>query len=228
MTNKSLDDDSFDVKGLTVPFRLCMLGPSGSGKTSQAEKMLLDKECLFGVFSAIVICSPHARKDKSFGKVDLDGPGMYVYPAYDDGIGKRIYEGQMALPATAMRHVLLFVDDQAHTTRDCPFLEKIAIGGRHAKISLIMCIHQINMADPTQRENMTNWMAWSAVNKDTMDALYKQCGNLLTKKQFREAFIQCCSRNFGFLHCRRRAKGGQMMLVDGLAGKILNLITQRP
>jgi hypothetical protein len=186
------------------PFLLTVVAPRRSGKTNLLLDLLLDEEKYCYKFDAIFIWSKTFNLDYKWRNITLP-PGS-VFNDFKEEECMAILDAAEQVNAIAKPpvNILFIFDDMVGEGIMNPHklgtLDKIAVRGRHMKVSIIILTQQYMALSPPVRNNTTNQVIFRVRNRKEFETIAIENCEHLTVNKFKKMFMEATSERFSFLH----------------------------
>jgi hypothetical protein len=186
------------------PFLLTVVAPRRSGKTNLLLDALLDPDKFCNKFDAIFIWSRTFHLDAKWRNISLP-PGS-VFEAFNEEECLELLEVAEKINAKVRPPVnILFIFDDMITegimnARRMGTLDRIAVRGRHCKVSIIILTQQYLALSPPVRNNTTNMIMFRVRNGDEMEKIARENREWLSIDEFKSMAHEVTSERYSFLH----------------------------
>jgi len=181
------------------PFFSYVCGRSRSGKTVFMLNLLTDQKFYKGYFDNIFVLSPTANHlDPKYRVLDIP-PENFFLP--DVRVLDRIFEIQENADDIDAEKNLIILDDIASYKKFChsPQIRKLAVMGRHHRLSCFCLSQRYMLLDVTLRCNITNLIYYQGNTNETMTIAREFCPPGWSYAQFRKAIEYVTKKKFSFL-----------------------------
>ena len=180
----------------TAPFVQTIVAPRNSGKTYLLINLLIQDKYYRNKFDKVYIISPTFYLDPKWDCISI--PDKQIFTEFDEYSLESIIENKKI-----EEQILLILDDAIAEDgfKTSQILNKIAIRGRHMKVSMICISQKVCSISTTIRSQTDSMIVFKSRSSNEVESLYKD-NNIggLTRNGFNRLLFDCTEERYSFLN----------------------------
>ena len=185
------------------PFCMCVVGPSRAGKSNFIRNLLSRDDFLKKIFKPenIFIICPSLRYNDDYDCVDK----AFKCDEFTNAIIDEIIEEQTWVIDNFKKerapNILIVLDDIADNVAfsNSNILKKLAMRGRHMKISIIMSVQKFSTINKGVRINSTHIVMFRPNMWTELDFIVEQIATKGDRKKLMKIFKDIFRKNYAFI-----------------------------
>ena len=180
-----------------LPFVKYISGARGSGKTNLLINLLVNKDLYLKHFDKIIFVCPSFYLDEKYSILDL--PKEQIFITYEEETISNLIDDK-----PEDEQWLLILDDclifnNFKSTDATSLQNKIAVNGRHLKVSMIITSQKTTGGSTTVRSQADSVIIFKPRSHNEIDSLYNDnCINGYNRKDFGNLILQSTKEQYSF------------------------------